>query len=412
MSALSMVKRWFRIREDQPVDRYHLRVVTNAGELTRFSNLPLEIQFVLAKHPERLETFRELLERGYGIGVRTVEKTPEQLLTAIDRISHQTQENTILPWLPRLLREGELPIFTEYELRIAEKEGINLYQQAKLILEKRYEFKKIVFVDLENRGLGERERGLAFELNKELYPLAVDYVVSRVLFDHANARTEVAQTILKALLIIGPVAHGLEHWISGVGKLFAASADDMLAETAELFALRGSGFTWQQLIKRSRILIPVFALATYGAFQVEPLIAAGKPGWAGVVFGLSAVALSLTTALQSIGLYAGCYKRLRRMAKLPSAVHLTDTQLALRQDFTNPARLGLFVGAFSAPIVAAIVFIGFTHLVENGWVLAILGSVESLVAGFTVIGAKRLNKMMFQRRVKQEIVRLNRSMRV
>lgn len=411
MSALSLVKRWFGIRESQPVDRYHLRVITNAAELKQFSHLPLEIQFVLAKHPERVDTFRDLLERGYGIGVRTVERTPELLLGAIDLISHQTQENTVLPWLPRLLREGELPIFTEYELRTAERAGINLYEQAKLVLEKRYEFKKIVFVDLENHGLGERERGMAFELNKELYPLAVDYVVSRVLFDHANARTEVAQTILKALLFVGPIAHWLEHWISGIGKLFAASADDMLAETAELFALRGSGFTWHQLIKRSRILIPVFALATYGAFQVEPLIVAGKPGWAGVVFGLSAVALSLTTALQSIGLYAGCYKRLRRMAKLPGADAATDWQLAVRQDFTNPARLGLFMGAISAPLIAAVVFVGFTNLVENGWVLAILGSVESLVAGLTVIGAKRLNKWVFRQRVQQEIVRLNRSKR-
>jgi hypothetical protein len=118
------------------------------------------------------------------------------------------------------------------------------------------------------------------------------------------------------LIVIGPIAHGLEHLLSGLGKVFAASADDLLSETAELFALRGSGFTWRQLARRSRVLIPVFILATYGAFQVEPLIAAGRVGLAGVIFGLSAVALSLVTALQSIAMYRESYRTLLRENKI------------------------------------------------------------------------------------------------
>lgn len=389
--------------ESHRVDRFHVAAVTHAGELLFPEKLPLEIRFVLAKRPERMETFRSLFEQGYGVAVRTVDHTPEAVLKAVDAISHLTQENTIIPWLPDLLRSGELPVFGEEELRAAERQGIELYEQARLIVERRFEFKKLVLIDLQNRGLGDIERGLMRELNEELYPYAIDYIINRVLFDNAHTRTEVAQSIIKALVVIGPISHVLELYVRGIGKLFAASADDVLSEVAELFALRGSGFTWRQLAKRSRILIPVFLLATWGALSVEPLIVDGRIALAGALFGISAVALSLTTAIQSIGMYHQAYARLHRQGKLPPRETHGLWRLALRQDFTNPARLGLFIGAFAAPIVAATVFTAFTSWVHNGWVLALLGSVESIVAGATVIAAVRLNRWMFRRRMRKEI---------
>ncbi|MFA6429247.1 MAG: hypothetical protein WCV84_01990 [Patescibacteria group bacterium] len=391
--------RLFPFRKVRIPDRYHLRIVTSPEEMTCVEMLPLEIRFVLTKVPERIMVFRDLLERGFGIGVRTVDHTPDALLKAIDHISQLTQENTIIPWLPRLLREGEIPVFSEFELRLAEQKKINLYEEARLILARRFEFKKIVLVDLENKGLSESERDLMDSVNRDLYPFAIDYIVNRVLFDNAHTRTEVAQSIIKALLIVGPIAHVLEHWVHGIGKIFAASADDLLAETAELFALRGSGFTWRQLMKRSRILVPVFALATYGAFSVEGLIMQGRLGLAGVVFGASAVALSLTTAIQSIGMYRQAYVRLVQAKKLATQDSRALWRLALRQDFTNPARLGLFIGACTAPLMAAVVFSLFPALVYNGWILALLGSTESLVAGVTVFSAARINRYVFRRRV-------------
>ena len=338
--------------------------------------------------------------------MRIVDQTPARVLQAVDRISHLTQHNTIIPWLPQLLREEEVPVFTRDELERAEKDGVNLYEEARLILAERFEFRKIVLVDLNNKTIGAWEQQFMDDTNRDLYPLAIDAIVHRVIFDNAHARTETAQTIIKALFFVGPIAHGLEHWVSGLGKVFAASADDILAETAELFALRGSGFTWRQLAKRGRILIPVLILATYGAFQVEPLIEAGRMGVAGVVFGLSAVALSLTTAIQSIGMYHQSYARSLAEGKLRMTAGRGLWRLALRQDFTNPARLGLFIGAFAAPVTAAFVFIVVPDWTHNGWLLALLGSVESLIAGATVLAAGRIERMWFQAKVKKAIVGL------
>lgn len=403
MAGMSSVESFWKkilpFKRPSPIDRFEVKVVTAPAELAVQEYLPMEVRYVLAVRPSRIEAFRKLLEDGYGIGVRTVEKTPERVLQAVDRLSRLTQHNTIIPWLPDLLRREELPIFTEAELRGAEAQGVNLYEEAKAILAQRFEFRKIIVLDLQNRCVGPEVQRLMREVNEDLYPLAIDAIVHRVVFDNAHTRTEVAQSVIKALLLVGPIAHVLEHFLSGLGKVFAASVDDVLAEVAELFALRGSGFTWRQLVKRSRILVPVFILATFGAFQVEPLIQAGRIALAGVVFGLSAVALSLTTATQSIFMYRKSYVDLAKENKLRLPAGKTLTGMALRQDFYNPARLGLFIGAFCAPCLAALVFSLASDLSKNGWILAALGSTESIVAGITVIGSRRLEKTLFRLKV-------------
>lgn len=405
ISRMSSFFSWLSpFTKPSPIDRFDVTVVTNPAELLRNDLLPVEIRYVLAVKPQRFEEFRALLERGYGIGVRIVAKTPDRVLQATDRIARMTQENTVLSWLDRLLRNEEIPLFTRDELEQAEADGVNLYEEARIILEQRHEFRKIVLIDLHNQSIAGVEQEYMREMNEDLYPLAIDAIVHRVVFDNAHTRTETAQAIIKALVFIGPLAHGLEQWVSGLGKVFAASADDVLAETAELFALRGSGFTWRQLARRSRVLIPVFILATYGAFQVEPLLDAGHIGWAGAVFGLSAVALSLTTALQSIGMYRQAYARLVDAGKIRLEAGQTLWGLALRQDFTNPARLGLFAGALAAPFVAASVFVLAPAWTHNGWVLALLGSVESVVAGLTVVAAARIERWWFRKKVDRIIM--------
>lgn len=76
-----------------------------------------------------------------------------------------------------------------------------------------------MLVALENQCLTEREQEIMDEVNRDLYPHAIDTIVNRVTFDNAHTRTETAQTIIKALLVIGPITHALEHFLSGIGKV-------------------------------------------------------------------------------------------------------------------------------------------------------------------------------------------------
>lgn len=360
--------------------------------------LPLEIRYIFKKQPEHKEKIRKILREGKAIGVRTVLRTPENILKAIHTISVHSQHNYIINWLPKLLRDKHLPIFTEQDHLSAKEHKEDLSAAMKTILHDRLRFKRIVLIDEENIGIKPEEQRLVTELSEIIYPIAIDYSVFRVIADNATERTRIAQSIIKALLFIGPAAHFLEKFVSGLGKLFAASADDLLGESAELMALRGSGFSWRELAKRGKILIPVFALATWGAFSVEGLIQENKIILAGIVFGLSAVALSLTTALQSIFMYRKNANILAKENKINTRSNKKLFRLAIIQDFTNPARLGLLIGALMAPFMGILGSV--LGLMHNGWILAGIGSTESIVAGLTVIFASRINERRFRKKLK------------
>lgn len=381
---------------------YSVRVVSLPEELGAEASLPVELRYVFKKDPSARGKLRALLASGKAVGVRTVERAPDRLLGAIKRISVISQHNCVLTWLPELLREKHLPILTEADRAAAASQGIDLDADLREILDARLAFKRLVLVDEDNVGIGAEERRLMTELSETLYPLSIDHIVHRLLIDNANERTEIAQNILKALLIIGPIAHLLEKWVSGIGKVFAASTDDLLGETAELMALRGSGFTWKTLRRRFLILVPIFTLATYGAFHVEALLERGWILRAGALFGLSAVALSLTTAVQSIGLYLGSVRALKKEGKIrTSADARPELWEAILQDFTNPAHLGLLIGSALAPFTGMLAAVlGGLH---NGWVLALVGSTESIAAGLTVIFSNRASDWRFRNKLENDL---------
>ena len=386
-----------------PIGSYRMEILSLPEECEYEAYLPLEIRYIFRTYPEYKEKIRAILAQGKAIGVRTVLRTPENILKAVHTISVHSQKNYIITWLPKLLRDKHLPLITEHDRTEAQARNEDLDAAIETILRDRIRFKRFVLIDEENLGITAEEQRFMTELSELIYPVAIDYSIFRVIGDNARERTKTAQTIIKALLIIGPIAHVLEKFAAGIGKVFAASSDDLLGESAELMALRGSGFGWRELAKRSRILLPVFALATWGAFSVEGLLEEKRFILGGIIFGLSAVALSLTTAIQSVFMYRNNLIRLSEEKKVFLKNHRDRIKLAILQDFTNPARLGLFLGVLLAPIMGIIgAVLGVMH---NGWVLAGIGSTESIIAGLTVIFASRINEWRFHHKLKKSRLR-------
>lgn len=395
---------YFQPKHKREEENYALKVVSVSEELTRPYDryLPDELKYILKETPHNREKLIALVQEGKAIGVRTFEKTPDALLKAVSHISIYSQHFCITTWLPDLLKNDKLPIFTPADLQRAKEHDIDLEHDLKTILRYKTKFKQIVLIDIDNKGITQTEQEFVTHMNEVIYPLAIDYIIYRIISDNAHERTEIAQTIIKAMLIVGPVAHILEKFTHGLGKVFAASADDVMGESAELMALRGSGFSWKYLLNRLKILVPVFILATYGVFQVEHFLVSGQIIIAGVIFGLSSVALSLTTAILSIGMYHHSVENLIREKKLKPHTRWEKIKEALRQDFTNPARFGLLIGSSLAPfsgILAAIL-----GLMYNGWVLAAVGTTESLGAGLTVILWSKISRWRYHRRLHQEFI--------
>ena len=95
-------------------------------------------------------------------------------------------------------------------------------------------------------------------------------------------------------------------------------------------------------------------------------------------------------------MYERCVNDLVKEGKLSLPSQFLHWIVAVKQDFTNPARLGLFIGGVLSPIISMTVFVWFPEFVHNGWILAMLGTAETVTAGIVVILARRLNSLKFQ----------------
>jgi hypothetical protein len=400
---VTSIIKFLRRKKEPKIESYSIKVLSFPQELERDGDLPLELQYIKTKKPELFEKLKKLLSGNKAIGIRTTEQTPQTILDAVNEISVRSQHRMILTWLPQLLWSQEEPHITDADRAEACKDKKDLDECVTVILKHRFAFKRFVLIDEANEGTAKEELALIADLNQELYPLTIHYIVERIIADNAHERTAVAQAIIKALIIIGPITHALETVAAGIGKVFAASTDDLLAEAAELAALRGSGFTWKKLAARSKILVPVFILATYGAFRVEDLIEIDRMFLAGLLFGFSAIALSLTTAIQSIRMYHESVVDLVHERKYETLSPRAVWKLAFLQDFTNPARLGLLIGAIASPIIAGSIFAFFPHLTHNGWILAMLGTTETMVAGLTVLIARTIGEWMLTKELESAI---------
>src|SRR3989338_8148471 len=171
-----MLERFTRPKKISPAGTYRVDVVSLPEELDFEIDLPIEIQYILRKYQQYQPRIKKILSEGKAIGVRTVLRTPENILQAVHTISVHSQGNYIITWLPELLRNKHRPVFTRQDLEKA----------VETILRDRLRFKKLVLIDEENVGIKPEEQRLMSELSEVIYPLAIDYSVFRVVADNAR----------------------------------------------------------------------------------------------------------------------------------------------------------------------------------------------------------------------------------
>lgn len=163
------------------------------------------------------------------------------------------------------------------------------------------------------------EKALRF-LNGRLSAINKDYIAAKLQFDVSSEQTAIAQKIMKAMMFIAPAAEVLEQLDLGMAaKLVAGSADDLGNEAAEIKALLGAGFTWQELTKRFKLLAVAFAVASGLSAGAETLLDAGMNTIAGVAFAESATLMSSVTAAQSVKMFKEKLELLLAEEKLTTA---------------------------------------------------------------------------------------------
>ena len=342
--------------------------------------LPVELRQIIAARSERAAQLQHIMERGYGISIRRMIRTPERVLQAVERIARLSQEGIVIPWLPALLSDGELPIVTPQELERGAWEGVNLEEEVRVLMASRGEFRAIVLTDLQSAGIGGEEQAFICEVNEDLSVYAVQSALRSILHDYTKPKPRPAFGLLKAAVILGPVAHVTEAWVSGLGKAIAAIGDDALSEATSAVTLHGSGYTPRQLWRRLRPLIPVYVIAVCGGFQTGALQEAGMAWAAGAMFGAAAVFPPFIQSIRDLATRRRAYERLIASRKYSLAAGQTLTSLAWRQEATDPAHAARFIGIVATPVVSAFAFHLLPAWTGNGWFLAFVGSVEIIVA--------------------------------
>ena len=108
-----MFENLLRPTKPSPVGSYKMEIISLPEECDWEKYLPLEIRYIFKKHPDHKEKTRKILAAGKAIGVRTVLRTPQNILKAIHTVSVHSQRNYIINWLPELLKNKHLPKLTE-----------------------------------------------------------------------------------------------------------------------------------------------------------------------------------------------------------------------------------------------------------------------------------------------------------
>ena len=185
-----------RFQKKPPVGLYNLHVVSLEEELEFLYLLPKEFRYALQKDPSLKNRIAKILKSGKAIGIRTVEKTPERVLSAINNIAVLSQHRTIITWLPRLLLSQTRPLLIPSDHELAAKNNVDLDEEIAVILSHRLDFKKFILVDDGNLGTTESDKKLIDELNEAISPIIIRHVTSRMVFDNADTRTSTGQAII------------------------------------------------------------------------------------------------------------------------------------------------------------------------------------------------------------------------
>src|SRR3989344_95244 len=106
-----MLERFTRPKKQSLIGTYRVDVVSLPEELDFPQALPAEIRYIIKRSPEHKDHIKKILGEGKAIGVRTVLKTPENILQAVHTVSVHSQGNYIITWLPELLKNKHRPVF-------------------------------------------------------------------------------------------------------------------------------------------------------------------------------------------------------------------------------------------------------------------------------------------------------------
>jgi hypothetical protein len=326
----------------------HFECVT----FTPDGDMPREIERLAELSPAAKRTLTKLQQQGATLQFVKCKQTPDGVLEAIRHVATQSQHNFVSSWLPDLVKADIEPTVIQADRdRINENHpkqwakslakvdetsfrGQLLERQSAEELADKLDFTRSTGLIRTLSGSAMRvtastgdavsKRELA-ALNATLGSMfGREYAHRLLTADDANSTSEGAQAIIKSLAVMAPTVEIVQDalHLGGVAKFIAASGDDVMAEAAELSALRGAGMTPAEMRKRVAFLAPFAAAALVAASSIDEVAHKVGERVGGALFSVGAVLLSAVTGIMSVKYFAGQYRQLEQDGKLPGHLAL------------------------------------------------------------------------------------------
>lgn len=332
----------------KPDVRFDVRIFYPSSSDFSLSHAPFEIAVAFSLNENHLASIRSFIDRGYGVGIRSVARVPDAVRAAVNRIA-ATQGGAYEPWLSRLIFENVVPVFTDDELLDAQDAGANLYQDIRAIQEAAPTMIRSMLADIESQGVSDAHLAEVARLNEALAPLSAAYLHHRIHADDANPPSAWKARAVRAALIVGPCAFLMSRWSPGLGMVVAVLGEQAWQGIVRWRTLRRAGHTrrWRirTLFPYATLILPVCWLAWISA----NLVASGSLFFAGFIFGCSAIAYPLLRLADEWTDLRARLHALVAMGKFPTDLRASLSGLIMREWLLRPSRLATFVALLSFP---------------------------------------------------------------
>ena len=219
--------------------------------------------------PSRHDKILQLIQDGYWLHVNPKKYPSAQILRSVQRISN-TQCDTTLPWLERVLCYNQDPHWHNADHEDAESMGYSLSDEINVIKEYQNDDRSFYLMNQDQLVVTDKESEFIDELNQDIASLFAPYLVQRFAFLQFQNQYSFLW-ILVLLIFTVPTYFLLEFFLSGLGKTLVPLAFGTIFEIQNIIKKYSAGYSlWQIkniLLRKS----PLYLSVIISAAAVQPL---------------------------------------------------------------------------------------------------------------------------------------------
>lgn len=337
-------------------------------------DVPVEMDWLRARDADVFAGLQQMQQNRRGLRLRELTKTPDAVLDSANRIAEDTQKTFVHTWLPQFLHDGLKPIMTDEERELhdydSELGAIDAFRQRALRVETDDELSKG-----EQATLDRANQLLADEL-------AGEYVLQRLLHDHAARESEGLRQMLPVLVALSGAAWGVEKFApNDVIRAFAkvaGSGDDIAAEVMSLPRLKLSK---EKLRTRLHWFVPLAIGMVTADALVDRVDSSVNPNLGGAMYGATTVGLSAASSLASLREHRSRYRELVAEGKVRSEDAVKPGKAAREHYvYNDPLRRGMVAGILAGPAVCAALW---PWVEDKPYIYVPLGAIEPIAAAIS-----------------------------